>query len=359
MNNLEKLQSLCGGDFDALLLTSEANRFYATGVKTSAGVVLITGKSAAFLTDFRYMEAAQKQRGGFDVIIATRESGNSYEDTVKKLAQDSGVKRVGFEEDALTVGAYEKWRSALGRGVEWIPSQQTLYKARAVKAAWELERMKKAQRIAERAYGAVLSVMRQGMTEREVAAELTYHMLKNGASAMSFDPIVISGPNSSLPHGEPTDRPLQEGDFVIIDIGCVADGYCSDMTRTVAVGGADAEMRKVYGVVLDAQRTGISAARAGVKGADIHNAAARVIEEAGYGERFGHGFGHGIGIEVHESYGAHPRENRSLPAGAVITAEPGIYLPGRFGVRIEDCVVLREGGAENLTLAGKELQIIP
>ena len=356
MNNLKKLQALCGGDFDALLLTGEANRFYATGVKTSAGVVFITDSRAAFLTDFRYGEAARKQQGGFDVIIATRESGNSYEENVKKLAQN--VRRVGFEEDALTVSAYEKWRAALGPGAEWIPAQKTLYRGRAVKAAWELERMKKAQRIAERAYGAVLEIMRPGMTERDLAAELTFQMLKNGASGTSFDPIVISGPNSSLPHGEPSGRALQNGDFVIMDIGCVADGYCSDMTRTVAVGGADAEMRKVYDTVLEAQRAGIDAARSGIRGVDIHNAAARVIDGAGYGAYFGHGFGHGIGIEVHEGYGAHPKEERLLPPGAVITAEPGIYLPGRFGVRIEDCIVLNKDGAENLTLAGKSLRII-
>ena len=355
MNNLKKLQALCGGDdFDALLLTGEVNRFYATGIRTSAGVVLLAAGRAVFMTDFRYIEAARERSDGFEVCMTTRD--NDYESAARKLIAEWGVRRLGFEESVTTVESHNKWSGAID--VEWAPAQNAIAAQRAVKASWELERMRNALRIAERAYETVLGVLREGMTEREIAAELIYNMLKNGASDTSFAPIVVSGPNSSLPHGEPGGRAVRAGDFLTMDFGCVDGGYCSDITRTVAIGYADDEMRRVYGIVLDAQAAGIKAARAGVKGRVIHEAAARVIEDAGYGEYFGHGFGHGIGIEVHEAYSAHPKEERELPAGAVITAEPGIYLPGRFGVRIEDCVALRGDGCENLTSVSKELRVV-
>ncbi len=196
------------------------------------------------------------------------------------------------------------------------------------------------------------------MTEREVAAKLTYDMLRFGAEKSSFDPIVVAGPNGSLPHGIPGDRPIQSGDFVTMDFGCKWGGYCSDMTRTVAVGQPTEEMVKVYDLVLKAQLAGIAASRAGVRGKDIDAAARKIIEKGGYGEYFGHGYGHSVGIEIHESPNANTRDETPMPVGAAVSAEPGIYLPGRFGVRIEDVVIMEEGGCRVITEAPKELIIL-
>ena len=196
------------------------------------------------------------------------------------------------------------------------------------------------------------------MTEREVAAELVYRMLRHGSEGNSFDPIVVTGSKTSMPHGVPGDKVIQAGDFVTMDFGCLKDGYCSDMTRTVAVGSATEEMRNVYAVVLKAQLAGIAAARAGVLGKDIDAASRKVIADAGYGEYFGHGFGHCLGLDIHEPPFAGPRGEAPLPAGALSSAEPGIYLPGRFGVRIEDVMIIRADHAEVITKAPKDELII-
>ena len=196
------------------------------------------------------------------------------------------------------------------------------------------------------------------MTEQEIAARLQYDMLRFGAEKMSFDPIVVSGPNGSLPHGIPSSKQVQKGEFITMDFGCKYGGYCSDMTRTVALGEPTGEMKKVYQTVLEAQLAGIAVTRAGVPGKSIDAAARKVIADAGYGEYFGHGYGHSLGIEIHESPNANTREETLLPVGAVVSAEPGIYLPGKFGVRIEDVTILREDGCEILTKSPKELIIL-
>ena len=215
-----------------------------------------------------------------------------------------------------------------------------------------------AQRIAEGALDQILKEIKPGVTEKEIAARLQYLMLAGGAENMSFDPIVASGPNGSMPHAVPTDRKIQEGDFVTMDFGCIYQGYCSDMTRTVAVGHVTEEMEKVYHTVLQAQLAGIAAAKAGATGHDVDAAARKVIEDAGYGPYFGHSFGHSVGVEIHEAPNATPANNNPLPLGAAVSAEPGIYLPGRFGVRIEDVLVLQEGGCMDITLAKKDLTIL-
>ena len=196
------------------------------------------------------------------------------------------------------------------------------------------------------------------MTEREVAAELVYRMLKNGSEGNSFDPIVVTGKNTSKPHGVPGDTVIHPGDFLTMDFGCLKNGYCSDMTRTVAVCSASEEMCNLYGIVLSAQSAGISAARSGIAGSEIDAAAREVIENAGFGSNFGHGFGHGLGLAVHEGPSLNPRETRLMPENSVCSAEPGIYLPGRFGIRIEDVMILRPSGSEVITKAPKEELII-
>ena len=218
--------------------------------------------------------------------------------------------------------------------------------------------MRKAQSIADTAFTEVLTKIKVGMTEKELCAELIYCLLKNGGEGLSFDPIVVSGPNTSLPHGVPGDRKLQEGDFITMDFGVLYKGYCSDMTRTVALGHATEEMVKVYNTVLQAQLAGIAVSKAGVLGKDVDGAARKVIADAGYGEYFGHGYGHSLGLEVHEAPNCSPAGEIPMEENVVASAEPGIYLPGKFGVRIEDVVIFKADGCENITHSPKELIII-
>ena len=229
---------------------------------------------------------------------------------------------------------------------------------RAAKDEGEIALMTKAQEITDRAFSEILKFIQPGMTEQEIAAKLQYDMLRFGAEKMSFDPIVVSGPNGSLPHGIPSAKQVQQGEFITMDFGCKYGGYCSDMTRTVALGEPTGEMRKVYQTVLEAQLAGIAVTKAGVPGKSIDAAARKVIEDAGYGEYFGHGYGHSLGIEIHESPNANTRDETLLPVGAVVSAEPGIYLPGKFGVRIEDVTVLTADGCMVLTKSPKELIIL-
>lgn len=241
---------------------------------------------------------------------------------------------------------------------ELVPATELLWTLRAVKDQAELECMIQAQRIAEKALADILGEIRPGVTEKEIAALLLYKMLHYGAEDKSFAPIVVSGPNGSLPHGVPSEKPIQAGEFVTMDFGCKFGGYCSDMTRTVAVGHVTEEMETVYNTVLKAQLAGIAAAKAGVTGAAVDGAARQVIADAGYGPYFGHSFGHSVGVEIHENPNATPSNSKPLPAGAVISAEPGIYLPGKLGVRIEDVIVITEQGCQDITLAPKELLIL-
>ena len=339
---------------DGLLLTSWQNRFYCTGGDISEGVALITKSGSFYYTDSRYLEAAQRCMKDCRVILVDRQ--NPY---TKRLSEDLErlqVKTLGCEEEQLTVSEFEAYRKALP--VTFVPMQKEIDSLRWVKKDWELERMRRAQAITDLSFSQILERIRPGMTEKQLQAELIYCLYKNGADGLSFDPIVGSGPNTSLPHGVATDRVICEGDFVTMDFGVRLDGYCSDMTRTVAVGYATGEMKTVYDTVLQAQLAGIAATKAGVKGRDVDAAARQVITDAGYGDCFGHGYGHGIGLLVHESPSCNPSGDTVMEENMVSSAEPGIYLPGKFGVRIEDVVVFRLDGCENLTKSPKELIII-
>lgn len=339
---------------DAIVLSDEKNRRYATGFHSTAGVVYVSQKQAAFYTDFRYVEAAIAQAQGVSVREIT--GGRSYAGVINELLEEDGAQQIALEDDCLTHADYLRWEKSLC--VPAVPQADLMNRLRMVKNREALDKIIAAQRIAERALAEVLNEIKPGVSEREIAARLTYLMLHYGAENMSFDPIVVSGANSSKPHGVPSDKPIAAGEFVTMDFGCIYDGYCSDMTRTVAVGHVTDEMRRVYETVLAAQEAGIAAARAGVTGASVDGAARRVIADAGYGDCFGHGFGHGVGLFIHEAPTASPRGEQILPAGAVLTAEPGIYLPGRFGVRIEDMLYLTETGCENLTRAEKQLIVL-
>ena len=279
-----------------------------------------------------------------------------YSALLKEAVQRHSIQRLGFEDAYMTVREHDAYARALP--CELVPAADLLAELRAVKDPEELEIMIAAQRIAEKALTDILNEIRPGVTEKEIAARLQYLMLHYGAEDKSFDPIVVSGPNGSLPHGVPSEKVIQAGEFVTMDFGCIYHGYCSDMTRTVAVGSVTDEMRQVYDTVLQAQLAGIAAARAGATGKAVDGAARDIIRQAGYGPCFGHSFGHGVGVEIHEGPNATPSNDKPLPAGAVISAEPGIYLPGKLGVRIEDVLYLTPEGCQNLTLAPKELVIL-
>ncbi len=256
----------------------------------------------------------------------------------------------------MSVSDHTRWTKEVE--AEFVPASELLTTLRMVKDADELAAMKEAQRITDEALLEILNFIKPGMTESEVAARLTYSMARKGAERNSFDPIVACGPNGSKPHAVPGPDVIQKGQFVTMDFGCKVGGYCSDMTRTVAVGQPSEEMEFVYNTVLKAQLAGIAAAHAGVTGKEVHEAGAKVIEEAGYGEYFGHGFGHSLGIEIHENPGFHTKNEKPIPAGALLSAEPGIYLPGKFGVRIEDVIMLTEDGCIDITHSPKQLIIL-
>lgn len=341
------------GALDALLLTDPISVRYASGFHITDGAAVV-GKSGAWLiTDSRYVEAAQSAVQDMDVLCVSREK--PLRALIGELLAPLGSS-VGAEDTRLS---HAEWTSLeSGLGLTFTPAGGILAELRASKDEEELQNLIAAQRIAEKALDEVLGIIRPGLTEKQVAAELVYRMYKYGGEANSFDPIVVTGAKTSMPHGVPGDEVIAEGDFVTMDFGTMFGGYCSDMTRTVAVGHATQEMRDVYAIVLEAQLAGIAAARPGVTGRDIDGAARRVIEKAGYGAYFGHGFGHSLGLEIHESPNANPSNDRPMPAGAVISAEPGIYIPQKFGVRIEDVLYLRENGAEVITNAPKQLIIL-
>ena len=354
MNHLKNIAAkLPEYELDAMLVTSEPGEFYAVGFQ-GEGVVLVTAEKAWYYTDSRYIEAAQELVKDAEVSLPPQ--GRNYRATVEALIQEHGLKTVGFEQDYMTVASHKAWSEGLSAQLK--PASALMESLRAQKDEEEKKAMRAAQAIAEKSLAETLEVLKVGMTEKEIAAYLEYRMLCNGAEKKSFDTIIASGPNSSKPHAVPGDRKICEGDFVTIDFGCVVEGYCSDTTRTVAVGEPTEEMRKVYDIVLQAQLAGIAAARAGVSGKEIDAAARKLIDDAGYGEYFGHSFGHSLGIEIHENPNLSPANPEPMPVGAVVSAEPGIYLPGKFGVRIEDVLILAEDGCENITKYPKELIIL-
>ena len=356
MNNVERVrQSLIEAKLDAVLITDEKNQRYATGFAFTDGAVLVTRKSAFLFTDSRYIEAASMTVAD-NITLRLFGTGKRLSQLIKTELDNEHVERLGGEEGTLPHGQYLAYENLLGRKL--IPCQHIFGSLRASKTAEEQEYMRRAQAIAELALSDVLQIIKPGVSERDIAAEITYRLLKHGGEGNSFDPIAVTGKNSSMPHGVPGDALVQNGDFVTMDFGCLKYGYCSDMTRTVAVGHASDEMKNVYDTVLRAQLAGIAASHAGASGKSVDGAARDIITEAGYGPYFGHSYGHSLGLEIHEAPNCTPRNENPIPAGAVCSAEPGIYIPGKFGVRIEDVVIFREGGCEDITHSPKELTIL-
>ena len=354
MKNLDKYLSLLGELADGLLLTSRYSRHYAAEFDIAEGVAIVSKKGCRYFTDSRYIESAQKNIKDFEVILTDRQ--HPYTQLLGEAIADFGITALGYEENYLTVAELQNFEKNLK--AKLLPMHTQISGFRAVKEPWELDLMRRAQAIADKAFAEVLTRIKVGMTEKELQAELIYCLLKNGGEGLSFDPVVVSGPNTSLPHGVATDRVIREGDFITMDFGVLLSGYCSDMTRTVAVGYATEEMQTVYNTVLQAQLAGLAATRPGIKGRDIDAAARQVIIDAGYGDYFGHGYGHSLGMEVHEAPNCNPSGETVMEEGMVVSAEPGIYLPGKFGVRIEDVVIFTKDGYENITHSPKELIIL-
>ena len=353
MNHLEHIAAHLDG-LDTMLLTSEANCYYATGFM-GEGIALVTRRGSWYFTDSRYTEAADKAIGDAAVIReVSREKPFSV--LINEALAEAGAEKAGFEEQRMTVAEHAVYSEKLHCTL--TPASSLMTELRGSKDEEELSCMTAAQRIAEGALEQILKEIRPGMTEKEIAARLNYLMVSAGAEKTAFDTIVASGPNGSMPHAVPGMRKVREGDFITMDFGCVYKGYCSDMTRTVALGRPSDEMRNVYDIVLQAQLAGIAAAKAGVTGAVIDGAARKVIQDAGYGVYFGHSFGHSLGIDIHEAPNAAPGNDKPMPDGAVVSAEPGIYLPGKFGVRIEDVMILRPDGAQVITKAPKALLVL-
>ena len=353
MKNLDKYLSLLT-EGQGLLLTSRFSRHYGAEFDIAEGVAVASRKGCRYFTDSRYIESAENGIRGFEVLDI---AGHGYISRLNDAIADFGITELGFEEPFLTYADFMLYEKNLNCTL--VPRNAEINGFRGTKEDWELELMRKAQAITDKAFAEVCPRIRVGMTELELQAELIYCLYKNGATGLAFEPIVVSGPNTSLPHGVAGERKIQEGDFITMDYGASYMGYCSDMTRTVAVGHATEEMVKVYNTVLQAQLAGLAVSKAGVPGADIDAAARQVITDAGYGDYFGHGYGHSLGLEIHEGPNPNARNPEPMPLKAVASAEPGIYLPGKFGVRIEDTCVYLEDGIEILTGSPKELIVVP
>jgi Xaa-Pro aminopeptidase len=348
---LTKLRdNLTAEGLDAILITQPENRRYLSGFTGSAGVLLISADEAIIATDFRYYEQVEKQAADFRLAKVT----DKFKTLLPKLVQQVGAKRVGFESAHLTVDQHQEWQG-VAEGFELVHTKELVEKIRAVKDEDELSKIKKAIALADEAISHIVGFIEPGMTEKEVGWELEVFMRTHGAEKLAFDLIVGSGPNGAMPHATVSERVIRAGEPIVIDLGARIDGYNSDLTRTVCAGRPDDKFKEIYDIVLEAQRTAEQSIRPGMQGKQADDIARQVIEEAGYGKEFGHGLGHGVGLAVHEKPGVGRLSEDVLVPGMVFTVEPGIYLPGWGGVRIEDIVVMREDGVEVLTQASKEL----
>ena len=338
---------------DAVLLKSVTAIRYFSGFTSEDASVLVTRERAVLLTDFRYTIQAKAQSGDCCEIIEV--SGAAHNETLKQVLADAHAETLGFEEDYVSFARYQAYEKF---GVRLVPFADTLALLRIKKSADEIESLAKAQAMADEAFSELLKVVRPGMTERRVAAELEYICAKLGSEGPSFETIVGSGPNGAMCHAVPGDRQLQEGDLVVVDFGCLYNGYHSDMTRTFAVGKVDPFAEEIYNIVLEAQTRALDALKPGITGKELDAIARDYITEKGYGDCFGHSLGHGFGLLIHEEPRASVTGDTVFEEGMTITVEPGIYIEGKFGVRIEDCCVVTKDGKRNFAHATKELQHI-
>lgn len=352
MTNIEKLMRAVPDGSDCAFIVSDINRRYFTGMKSSAGILICFREKAYLLIDFRYIEKARNTVKNCEVIL--------LEDLyvqIKDIMKKHNAHIISVESEEMTISRLNSFRKNL-ESYSFDTTDKlssSIYSMRSVKSDDDIEKMKVAQKFTDDAFTHILDFIKAGRTEKEIALELDYFMLKSGAEALSFDTIALAGKNTSMPHGVPSDYKVQQGDFVLMDFGAVYDGYHSDMTRTVCVGSPTDEMEKVYNIVLSAQKKGIETAKAGIKGVDLDKSARDIIKNAGYGDAFGHSLGHGVGMEIHEFPNASPKSNKILPENSVVTVEPGIYIPDKFGVRIEDMVKIVADGCMDFTHSPKNL----
>jgi Xaa-Pro aminopeptidase len=337
---------------DGLLITNGYNRRYASGFSGTAGVVLISEKEAKLITDFRYIDQAKEQATGYEIVQHTGPIPNE----VAKQAKEMGITKLGFEQDNMTFSVYRTYENVVEATM--TPISQLVEKLRMIKDKDELKVLKEATEIADAAFDHILTFIKPGISELDVSNELEFFMRKQGAVSSSFDIIVASGYRSALPHGVASSKIIENGEFVTLDFGAYYKGYCSDITRTIAVGEPSDELRKIYNVVLEAQLKGMEGIKPGISGIEADALTRDHIKAAGYGEYFGHSTGHGIGLEVHEGPGLSFKSEVKLQPGMVVTVEPGIYISGLGGVRIEDDTVVTESGNESLSHSTKELIIL-
>lgn len=353
MDKLERLRSAFEvNGIDGILITSPYNRRYISNFTGTAGVVLISADKALFITDFRYTEQAASQCQGFEIV----KFSGSIPEELARLTKELDIKKLGFEEDYVTFSTFKQYEKAIS--AELVPVSGVIEKLRLIKTDAEIKILKVAADIADAAFKHILDFLRPGKTELEVSNELEFFMRKAGATSSSFDTIVASGHRSALPHGVASDKVIEAGDIVTMDYGCYYNGYVSDITRTVAVGEPDAKLKEIYEIVLEAQLRGMAGYRPGITGKEADALSRDYITEKGYGEYFGHSNGHGIGLEIHEGPGLSMRSDIILESGMVVTCEPGIYIPGLGGVRIEDDTLITNEGNEALTHSTKELIIL-
>jgi Xaa-Pro aminopeptidase len=336
---------------DVFLCTNPVNRRYLTGFTGSAGTAWISADRQIIMTDFRYIEQVKAESPDWELVRI-----ENLNETLKTLIDENDISKIAFEADNVTVQRLEQWKEKLE--VEFIPVSGWVEELRSIKTEQEIENIRQAAKIGDQAFAELLPMIRSGVSEIEIALELEFLMRRAGASGMSFSPIIASGPQSALPHARPSERILMYGDFVVFDFGCIVNGYCSDMTRTIVIGEPEEQHLLIYDLVLKAQLESLAAVAPGRKGSEIDAIARDIITDAGYGEYFGHGLGHSLGLEIHESPRLSKADHTVLQPGMVVTVEPGVYLPGFGGVRIEDLVVVREDGHEVLTSTFKELYIV-
>ncbi len=340
---------------DALLLLNESNMHYLCDFSPSEGAVFVLKSGVSYhIVDSRYTETAEEhaKSTGLNVIEIT----GKFTEKIAELCKKHNVKKIAFENKTISLLSYTSYKEATG--CEFIGIDDSLMKIRNVKSAEETKLMKKSNEIAEKSFLELLNHVRAGKSEKELQAYFDYLMAQNGSEGVSFATILLTGEHTSLPHGTPTNKIIKNGDFVLFDFGATYKGYHSDMTRTVAIGGATDEMREMYYLVLKAQLAGIAALKSGVKCSEVYKAAYDVLEEKNMGRYFRHSLGHGVGLDIHEGYNASPKSNDTFETGNVTSIEPGIYIPKKFGIRIEDVCIVTENGNENISTVNKELIVL-
>ncbi|WP_245846035.1 M24 family metallopeptidase [Longibacter salinarum] len=341
-------------EVDAVLVNFAPDVRWSSGFTGSNGLLVVTTDAAHLITDGRYRDQAENEVPD-DVMVHI--SSNGLDAYLAESDLLAGCRRVAFQADHVTVSRRSDWDERFD-GVEFVPVDQMLTNQAGVKSEDEVEAIAAAQRLTDGVFKDLLHLIQPGMTEKEVAAEIVYRHMKGGAEKMSFDPIVASGPNGALPHARPTDRVLQKGELVVIDMGCFLNGYASDMTRTIAIGAPDEEMKQAYAAVLEAQEAALQVARSGMQASELDAVARDVLASHDLADAFTHSLGHGLGLQIHEWPRVSRNSDSELSEGVVITIEPGVYIPGRFGIRIEDIVVIEEEGCRNLTTSPKDLKQI-